>query len=240
MTTYQFASNQPIHANEIEGLENEDDKSLMNRTTNPVVQELGAATKLVPYVPKAPMEVVRETTKEIAKEGAKKAPWLKNLVKVGKLFGFIAGMLSPGELASSTRYDEEGRDKSHPNYPNVPKTGEYDPEYVRSLNLNLDKDLKVDEELKIDDVEVEKIDGDTDSAIVRLGNQKDGGKTGKKINQKRKQSWVDKEADAKKRLAEAKKNGATKKEKAKIQKEIDHARRKQKASENHANKGQGY
>ncbi len=57
----------------------------------------------------------------------------------------------------------------------------------------------------------------------------------KKINQARKNSWVQKEKD----LIQAKRNAGTKAEKKAIQKQIDHARRKQRSSENHTQKGKG-
>ncbi|MGV0754295.1 RHS repeat-associated core domain-containing protein [Empedobacter brevis] len=64
--------------------------------------------------------------------------------------------------------------------------------------------------------------------------KKGGGKNGSKINQNRANSWKEKEMEARAKLAEAKRNGASKAEKAKIQKEIDHAVNKQRGSENHA------
>jgi len=67
-------------------------------------------------------------------------------------------------------------------------------------------------------------------------NKKGGGKTGRKTNKNRIKS-LDKQIQIAK---EAKSNAKTKKEKEKFQDRIDHLRRKKKASESHARKGQGY
>jgi RHS repeat-associated protein len=66
-------------------------------------------------------------------------------------------------------------------------------------------------------------------------NVKGGGKTGRKINEKRAQKLKEQIEEAKKEKASAK----TKKEKQKIQKKIDHFRRSLKKSEEHARKSQG-
>jgi RHS repeat-associated protein len=65
-------------------------------------------------------------------------------------------------------------------------------------------------------------------------NRKGGGKTGRKINEKRKQSNEDKIAQEQEKLKEAE----TKKEKTEIKDRIKHLRRKQKKSEEHARTGQ--
>jgi RHS repeat-associated protein len=66
-------------------------------------------------------------------------------------------------------------------------------------------------------------------------NVKGGGKTGRKINEKRAQKLMEQIEEAKKEKKEAK----TKKEKQRIQKKIDHFRRSLKKSEEHARKKQG-
>lgn len=82
------------------------------------------------------------------------------------------------------------------------------------------------------------IETQDDMSIPDPFNKRGGGKNERKINEKRKTSWKEKETDARERLAEAKRNGATKKEKAQIQKEIDHAVTKQRTSEPHARDSQ--
>lgn len=84
-----------------------------------------------------------------------------------------------------------------------------------------------------DDKDVNGVEVPNDS-ISGNEDRRGEGKNGSKINQKREASWKEKELDARNRLAEAKRSGATKKEKAQIEKEIKHAVTKQKGSENHA------
>lgn len=182
ISTYQFAHNNPVWKIEIEGLEG----ATVNKEGKGDIEHHEPVKSKEAFIgpgglgPVIVTTVVQETTEKVVVETTKNSGFLKNLLKVGgRVLGTIGMIFTPTSMADATLDKGKGLTDEHK-------------EFIKEVIRNREEELKVDESLKVDAVEVEKVDGDNDSPIKRLGDQKTSGKNGKHANTKAKESALDK------------------------------------------------